>query len=1416
LTSKQPAGLPTLDFPANHVEQPGESFDASQAYGPIIPQRLRFEHFTVEQGLSMGTVNDILQDRNGFIWIATEDGLNKFDGHTFEVFRHEPENPNSLSSSHTYVLYEDRNGYLWIGTASNGLNRFDPVSRHFTRFVHNPDDPSSLSSNQIYDIYQDHTGMLWVATGGSLGRFDPQAETWHHYRTNPDDAYSISADVVLSIYEDAAGTLWLGTSQGLDRFDRQEERFTHYQHDPAQPKSLSGTAVRTIFEDQLGQLWAGTTDGGLNRFDQQNESFIHYRANPEAPGSLSDDFVRVIFEDLWGVLWVGTEHGLNRFNRDAEDFVGYQPDPLDPTSLGDDGIRCIYEDRAGGLWVGTAYGGVDRFDRLSQQFLLYQADPDDVNSLSENSVWSVWEDSSGILWIGTNGGGLNRFDRTNGLWRHYRHNPEELNSLSSDVVMDVYQDQTGSLWLATWGGGLNHFDPQTERFTHYRTTPQDSSSISSDAVWLIHEDRQGALWIGTAAGLNRFDPQTELFTRYIYDPNDPTSISENLIGDIYEDRSGTLWVGTHNGLNRFDRETETFTRFLHDPDDPHSLSHPIVFSILEDSAGLLWVGTYGGGLNRFDPTSGTSSHYRVPDGLANDSVYGILEDHQGRLWISTNYGISRFDPNTETFHNFDTQDGLQSQEFNFNAYFQNERGEMFFGGANGLNIFHPDDIVDNPYIPPVVLKSISQGGQPLDLEEAFEYTTQVSLRWPNNYFDFEFSALNYFHPEQNSYAYRLEGFDEGWNYIGPRRFGRYTNLPGGTYTLRLKGSNNDGLWNDQGTSLEVTVIPPFWETLWFWGIVVILMMGGGYTVYRLRVRSLEEHSRELELQVEERTRILEQRTKEIDRRRQELEALYRADEELYRYLDLDQVLQTLVDTAVNILQSDKGSLLCWDDRQENLVIRAAHNFAPETIASARVPRGSGVAGWVASNGEPATVEDARHDPRVTLDITERENIRAFMQVPIKIGEDVFGVFSADYLQPRSFNEDEERLLVSFAQRAAIAIENARLFTAEHHRSEQFRVLTEVGRRISSILDVDELLSQVVRLIRGSFDYYHVGIGLIEGEYVVYRVGSGALWDDPDFAFKPSRLKVGQEGLTGWVAATGEPVVVPDVREESRFVWMEGSQTRSELLVPIQLKDKVIGVIDVQSDRLDNFDATELELMQLLANQVGVVIENTRLYEQAQQAAVLEERTRLARELHDAVTQTLFSASLIAEALPPSWEKNPQEGRQLLMDLRQLSRGALAEMRTLLLELRPAALVDADFNDLLRQLAEAAIGREGLSVEVKIDCECGLPADVKIVFYRIAQEALNNVIKHARASHVLVHLGCSHCAEGDKEAEWAKRITLTVADDGRGFDMTSIPPDRLGLSIMRERGDSIGARFVIDSQPQSGTRVKLIWEENGRE
>ena len=1220
-------------------------------YSQAQTRTIRFERISLEEGLSQSTVGAILQDQQGFMWFGTEDGLNKYDGYEFTVYKRDPDDPMTLSNNYVRTIYEDRSGELWVGTRS-GLDRFDRATGTFTHYQHNPHDPQSLGGTWVYSIYEDHTGTLWVGTAdGGLDQLDRATNTFFHYLHDPDDPRTLSDNTVHTIYEDRSGDLWIGTGGGLDRFDRTTGTFTHYQHDPSDPQSLSENKVRAIFEDRQGVLWIGTEGGGLNQLDRssqtsapgEQETFIHYQHSPDDPYSLSDNVVWAILEDRAGRLWVGTQNGLDQLvlseaeglDRRQNRFAHYRHDPNDPHSLSCDSVRSIYEDRSGVLWIGTLGGGLSKYNRTADQFTLYQrsptlpADVSDPHSLSDNIVWSIYEDRSGLLWIGTFGGGLNELDRNSDTWTVYQHDPADSTSLSSNDVRVIYEDRTGILWVGTNYGGLDRFDPHTGTFTHYQHDPHDPGSLSDNDVFAIYEDRLGRLWIGTwNGGLNRLDRATGTFVHYQHDADDPSSLSDDCVRAIFEDRAGVLWVGTRGGINLWDGANNRFTHYKHDPDNPQSLSNDAVSSFCEDPTGVVWIGTYGGGLNRFDRATQTFTPYTEKDGLPNDVVYGILADAEGFLWLSTNKGLSKFDPRTETFRNYDVRDGLQSNEFNAGAYFHSYRrdshdsGEMFFGGIQGFNAFYPEQVKDNPHIPPIAITAFSKFNQTVRTDLSADEHLQLSYQ--DNFISFEFAALDYTAPEKNQYAYKMEGFDEDWVTAGTRRYAGYTNLRGGDYVFRVKGSNNDGLWNEEGIAIHITVTPPVWERWWFRGIVLLALAGSVIGGYHLRVKSVEARSRELEKQVKERTHEIEWRT-------QELEALYRADEELYRHLRLDQVLQALVDIAVYILQTDKSSLMVWNAQQERLVVQAAHGFSPETMAQMSFALGEGVVGRVAASGEPMVVGDTLTDSRVARHITEPEEIRSFMHVPIKIGGQLFGVFNVSYAQPRTFGDDDQRLFLALGQRAALAIESAQL------------------------------------------------------------------------------------------------------------------------------------------------------------------------YEQAQELAVVEERNRLARDLHDAVTQTLFSASLIAEVLPRLWKHNPDEGGRRLEELRQLTRGALAEMRTLLLELRPTALVEAQLGDLLHQLAEAITGRARVPVAVKVEGECSLPPEAKVALYRIAQEALNNVAKHAGASQATVSLRCH--PEG---------VKLLIEDDGRGFDPSRISPEHLGLGIMRERAEAVGAALTIESEIGHGTEVMVVW------
>jgi len=914
-------------------------------------QALRFERISVEHGLSQSTVNCVLQDSKGFMWFGTDDGLNKYDGYSFTVYKHDPDDPHSLSHNRVKSVFEDQSGELWIGTWGGGLNKLDRDTGQFTHYdthdFQNYSDAPEEYRNVVWSLLEDPSGVFWIASyGGGLVRFDRAKGEFKSYIPDPNDPFALSNSWIYAMLLDHTGILWLGTDKGgLYRFDTTTEHsegaFIHYRSDPTDPTSLSDDQVTALLEDRFGVLWIGTYGGGLDRFDRETETFAHYQHDPTDAQvmrhSLSDDYVSSLYEDASGELWIGTYGGgLNRFDPETESFTHFQNDPDDRHSLSSNRIHAIYEDQSGTLWIGTRGGGVSRSNPASGRFSHYLGDLDEPNSLSDYQVLSIYEDAGGILWIGTAAGGLDAFDREKGEWRHYRHDPDDPSSLGNDTVYSTYEDSSGLLWIGT-NEGLYRFDRETERFVRVPHDPPDPGGNIRETIYSILEDRDGVFWFGThGRGLSEFDPETEYFVHHLR--NGPFSISSNFVRVVYEDRSGVLWVGTLEGLNYLDKETGHWHHYLHNPSDPSSLSHNWVISIYEDQTGVLWIGSLGGGLNKFDPETETFTHYREKAGLANNNILDILDDGHGNLWLGTANGLSMFDLQTKEFKNYDISDGLSINEFS--AAYKSDSGEMFFGGINGFFSFFPDQLEDNPYVPPVVLTSLQQNGEDVKVGEAPENLTQVAFRWPDNSFEFGFAALNYTQPEKNQHAYMLEGFDEDWNHIGTRRFGRYTNLSGGVYTLRLRGSNNDGVWNEEGTSIKVTVVPPFWQTWWFWGTVVLLLVVGAAGGYRLRIRSLEARSRELEKQVEERTAELRRETtqrtqaEEALRQREREKAITDERNRLARELH-DSVTQTLYGVTL-YSEAAAGHLALGDTDRVAEHLKELQDTSQEALAEMRL------------------------------------------------------------------------------------------------------------------------------------------------------------------------------------------------------------------------------------------------------------------------------------------------------------------------------------------------------------------------------------------------------------------------------------------------------------------------------------------------
>ncbi len=817
---------------------------------------IKFEHWY--EGLSQKSVLCISQDSKGFMWFGTYDGLHRFDGYKVKVYKSEIGDPYSLSNNTVRFIYEDRSGILWIGT-DGGLNQFDREKERFVHYQYDPNDPNSLSSNMVQWICEDTSGILWIGTfTGGLNRFDREKKQFTRYQYNPKDSYCISNNLVTCVYIDRSGTLWVATNGGLNKFDRQKNRFIHYEHDPGNPHSLIGNGTYRIYEDQYGVLWIGIFGGGLDRFDKEKEQFVHFRNRSDGPFSLSDDRVRAIFEDRSGSLWVGTEDGLNRFDRKTGRFIRYKNSPNDPFSLSNNTILCIYEDRSGILWVGNDYGGINKFDRGTTKFEHFRKKPNNSNSLSSNLVSSIYETNDGgekILWIATEGGGLNKYNSRKNLFTHFQSDPKNSNSINDNHVRALLEDRTGTLWIGT-NTGLSQFDRKKGKFICYTTDLNNPNSLSNSTVFSICEDRFGFIWIGTyGGGLNLFDRKKNGFTRYVADPENPNSISDNFIWSICEDKNGTLWIGTANGgLNQFDREKNQFIHYKVDPNDPNSLTSNKILCLHEDRSGVLWIGTTDG-LNKFDRAHKLFSHYRKTDGLPSNTIQSMLEDDDGNLWLGTQNGLSRFTPSTKRTRNFTVSNGLQNNEFSVNACFKSQSGKLYFGGINGFNVFYPDSIKSNPYIPPIVItdfqifnKSVLVGNRidgHLILEKTITETKEIKLSYKENVFLFEFASLHFASPDNNQYAYMMEGFDEEWNHTdADRRIATYTNLSSGEYVFRVKGSNSDGVWNEEGTSIRVTITPPFWQTIWFRMILLAIIAGCAFWIYKWR--EMVAKQRELE------------------------------------------------------------------------------------------------------------------------------------------------------------------------------------------------------------------------------------------------------------------------------------------------------------------------------------------------------------------------------------------------------------------------------------------------------------------------------------------------------------------------------------------------------------------------------------------
>ena len=854
-----------------------------------LDKTTRFERMGAEEGLSTGYTTCMHQDKYGFIWIGTQTGLNLYDGYEVKVFNANPKDGQSIYNNHINSIFEEPDGTMWFCT-SIGISKYDRANQSFSNYI-----PDTLeldnSRNNTQNIVQDGE-YLWVYGLNGLFRFNKETGEFHSYAKdtiNPSKGiHGTSAEY---LFMDGSGLLWVcsyefGGGFVLSRFNKETETFIHYLNDPSNLDSFNGNWVRSMLEDQDGTIWVATQRGGLLEIiDKENGKFKQYAHSDGDPYSLLDNRLLVVYEDSKGNIWTGGKDGFSKLNKKTGQFINFQIPHYSSDHTRSNTIRDINEGEAGELWL-AAYEGFFRFDPSKLILRQYLNDPENKNSLSGYAILQTMHDNSGHDWILTWNNGVNKFNHFSNSFRKAEMNSYDENTLSGNYITRIFGDSKDNLWLGTDSKGLNKtvlkkFRDFTD-FELYVVEAENSKSIIDNRIFSINEDKEQTIWIGTLHGLNRYNARDNDFTRFQYDRNDPTSITNGIVQVAFEDSYGIFWVGTRNGLNIMDRETGKCLHFFPDKNNPGSIASKDVRVIYEDSYGELWFGgtyleklnrkdtsfihyfsdsivfqdfeksgiwnmveddsanlwmtTDRGGIIKFQRNDNKFVTITTEQGLPSNTIAAIEIDSKGFIWATSTQGLSRIDPKNYSIQNYDAADGLVNLEFNEQSSFKDEDGWLYFGGRKGFTFFHPDSIKENKFIPPVYITALHVAGQQKYFDKPLYEMSTIELQYNENDFNFDFVALNYINSHKNEYAYLLEGYDEDWNHVGNRRTAFYTNLSPGEYTFRVKASNNNGYWNEEGASLAMVIHPPMWKTWWAYTIYALLIISILYGISRFYLR----------------------------------------------------------------------------------------------------------------------------------------------------------------------------------------------------------------------------------------------------------------------------------------------------------------------------------------------------------------------------------------------------------------------------------------------------------------------------------------------------------------------------------------------------------------------------------------------------
>lgn len=1124
-------------------------------FGP--DDQINFEYVSNSDGLSQVSILNILQDFRGFLWVGTMDGLNRYDGYQFKVYQNNPYDRSSISNNRILSILEDSDSLLWVGT-DNGLNLYDRNKDRFT--VLNPDhDSTSRAGVLIAALLEYSNNRIWMATSGGIYSYDKARKEFNPLPVPPGYGQMFTKSATPVLYKDVNNTVWLAVESRLYTFDKVIAGWNLVIGDINWPVNSGNElpSITTIFQDHNGRYWLGT-DRGLYSF--MADDFAAETAHSKRPlkPCLPQVNVSCLSADHDGNLWIGTRHGIYLKNLKSAAVRKIARNIYKKGSLADNHITAFYPDRFGVIWIGTNGRGLNKYLPSKRHFKNILARDEISEIMEDNLIYAISADEKDNLWLGSN----------IGIIKYNRENHKSINvpckspfskGFKDGRVRVIFRDSNGTLWAGGYQG-LCRFDPLKRSFYNIRLNRENQGP--EPVVISIKENTDGTLWLGTKGqGLINYDPVSGQSKSFRYEKDQSNSISSDNVFDILPDKDGKLWLATYGGgITYFDPAGQEARVFLHSEQDPNSISSNFTYCLYIDSDTDVWIGTYGAGLNYFDRRQNKFMHIDKNCGLINNLVYGILEDKNGKLWLSTNKGLSRFDKDRfkksgscdrSYFRNYDGHDGLQGNEFNFGAYFKDRQGRLYFGGVNGLTCFDPDSLHDNPVVPEIVLTDfrISNESVPIGknspLSRQISETKSIVLNYDQNQLSFQFAALHFLNPVKNRYAYKLEGIDKDWIYTdSKRRFANYANLPGGDYVFRVRASNSDGIWNEQGVQLNITIIPPFWSRWWFRLLSLLVLIVTGFAVYHWKVRDVKNKNQRL-------NQINARLKKEVGERKRAERAL-RENEEKYRavfkysplgifHYDKNGVIYNCNDIFIDILGSSREKLIGFN------MLSSLQNKDVEKALRDALSKGSGF-----YEGYYESVTSKKVTP-----------LRVFLRAIYSYSQEIVGGVG--------IVED----------------------ISEHIREQELReVVYQIGHAVNTTVDEKEFYEVLQKQLSKLIDTKNLFIGLYHAES--HSLSLPFMIDEKDNFQRISAANT----VSALVIKQNKSMLLYEddiykLKEAGKIDFV-GSVAKSWLGVPLRIGNEVIGIIVVQSyDNKSSFTERDMELLEFVSNQVAVSIRKKR-------------------------------------------------------------------------------------------------------------------------------------------------------------------------------------------------------------------------------